>query len=182
MAIKVKARQTLINVGPQKGNYRFVMQTEIYNSLNAEKVMQEAALRSGLQKATVNAAWDAFGEVIKAWATEGHSVAVPGLGTMRFGVRATSVENVEDVSTNLITSRRVIFVPSVDIKKELGSTSINITCYDKDGKIIKQVTSRDENDVEEGEASGEGSTTGNENGNTQTPSTDDTGGGDSGLG
>ncbi len=182
MAIKVKARQTLINVGPQKGNYRFVMQTEIYNSLNAEKVMQEAALRSGLQKATVNAAWDAFGEVIKAWATEGHSVAVPGLGTMRFGVRATSVENVEDVSTNLITSRRVIFVPSVDIKKELGSTSINITCYDKDGKIIKQVTSRDENDVEEGEASGEGSTTGNENGNTQTPSTDDTGGVDSGLG
>ncbi len=167
MAIKVKARQTLINVGPQKGTYRFVLMTELYNTLNAEKVIQEAALRSGLQKATVNAAWEVFGEVIKAWATEGHSVAVPGLGTMRFGVRASSVVNVEDVSTNLITSRRVIFVPSVDIKRELANTSINITCYDKDGKVVKQVTSRDENDVEDGEASGEGSTTenGNQNGN-----------------
>ena len=29
--------------------------------------------------------------VIKAWATEGHSVAIPGLGTMRFGLRAKSV-------------------------------------------------------------------------------------------
>ena len=29
---------------------------------------------------------DAAGEVIKAWATEGHSVALPGLGTMGFGL------------------------------------------------------------------------------------------------
>ena len=41
------------------------------------------ALRSGIPKGAINAAWDAIGEVIKAWATEGHSVAVPGLGTMR---------------------------------------------------------------------------------------------------
>ena len=38
--------------------------------------------------------WDAAGEVIKAWATEGHSVAIPGLGSMRFGLRAKSVANV----------------------------------------------------------------------------------------
>ena len=29
---------------------------------------------------------DAAGEVIKAWATEGHSVALPGLSTMGFGL------------------------------------------------------------------------------------------------
>jgi hypothetical protein len=29
---------------------------------------------------------DAAGEGIKAWATEGYSVALPGLGTMRFGL------------------------------------------------------------------------------------------------
>ena len=57
---------------------------------------------------------------------------------MRFGVRATSVADVNEVSTSLITSRRVIFTPSVDIKNELKNTSINITCYDKDGNLIKQ--------------------------------------------
>ena len=51
---------------------------------------------------------------IKAWATEGHSVALPGLGTMRFGLRSKSVEDVNKVKTNLITSRRIIFTPDSD--------------------------------------------------------------------
>ena len=78
-------------------------------------MIQEAALRSGISKGAINAAWDAIGEVIKAWATEGHSVAVPGLGSMRFGLRSTSVGDVNKVGAGLITSRRVIFTPSVDI-------------------------------------------------------------------
>ena len=49
-----------------------------------------SALRSGIAKGAINAAWDAIGEVIKAWATEGHSVAVPGLGTMDWLRRACS--------------------------------------------------------------------------------------------
>lgn len=103
--------------------------------------------------------WDAIGEVIKAWATEGHSVAVPGLGTMRFGIRSTSVENVNDVATKLITSRRVIFTPNADIKDELKKTSINITCYNKDGEIVKRVTSTDDAEVEDNEdPNGGGST------------------------
>ena len=139
MAINLKAKQQLMYVGDEsKGTYRFVMSPEIYSRLNEGKVMREAAMRSGIPQGTITAAWAAIGEVIKAWATEGHSVAIPGLGTMRFGVRATSVEDVNEVSTGLITSRRVIFTPSVDIKNELKNTSINITCYDKDGNRIKQ--------------------------------------------
>ena len=89
----------------------------------------------------MKACWDAAGEVIKAWATEGHAVALPGLGSMRFGLRSKSVEKVEDVKTGLITSRRIIFTPSVDLKDELANTGILITCYDRDGKEVKRVTS-----------------------------------------
>ena len=66
--------------------WAYVLQADLYNKLSQSKVIQEAALRSGIAKGAINAAWDAIGEVIKAWATEGHSVAVPGLGTMRFGL------------------------------------------------------------------------------------------------
>lgn len=128
-----------------------MLQADLYSKLSSAKVIQEAALRSGINKGAINAAWDAIGEVIKAWATEGHSVAVPGLGTMRFGIRSTSVENVNDVATKLITSRRVIFTPNSDIKDELKKTSINITCYNKDGEIVKRVTSTDDADVEDNE-------------------------------
>ena len=193
MAIKVIARQTLQKIGKYVGTYRFVMQTQLYNSLSQAKVIKEASLRSGIQKGALNAAWDAIGEVIKAWATEGHSVAIPGLGSMRFSVRANSVENVEEVSTKLITSRRVIFTPSVDIKNELKQTGINITCFDKDGNLVKAVNSSDAGNVEDGEDENTGNGTDNQGGtdngstdtggNTETPGGDENGGNsDGGIG
>lgn len=151
MAIKLKAIER--NVAFEKGTQKwaFVMQPELYSRLTDNKVIQEAAMRSGIGKGAVSAAYEAIGDVIRAWATEGHSVAVPGLGTMRFGVRANSVEKVDEVSTELITSRRVIFTPSVDIKDELARTAISITCYDRNGNVIKQVTSDDNGNVEDPE-------------------------------
>ena len=149
MAINLKAKETLIQVGELKGKYRFVLGTELYSKLSESKVIKEAALRSGVSRGVMQACWDAAGEVIKAWATEGHSVAIPGLGTMRFGVRAKSVETVAEVASGLITARRVIFTPNVDIKEELQRTAIQITCYDKDGKVIKNVSSGDGGSVED---------------------------------
>ena len=171
MSIKVKAIERELMVGTNAGEYRYIMQADLYNKLSDAKVIQEAALRSGINKGAINAAWDAIGEVIKAWATEGHSVAVPGLGTMRFGVRATSVSDVNKVATSLITTRRVIFTPNVDIKEELKKTSINITCYDRNGNLVKRVTSMDDGDVEdnENENTGENQGENQDSGNTPAP-------------
>lgn len=158
MAINLKAKETLIQVGDLKGKYRYVLGTELYNKLSESKVIKEAALRSGVSRGVMQACWDAAGEVIKAWTTEGHSVAIPGLGTMRFGVRAKSVATVDEVASGLITARRVIFTPNVDIKDELMNTSIQITCYDRNGKVIKNVTSGDTGDVEDPDTPSGGST------------------------
>ena len=141
MALKVKAKEQFQNIGKYANTYRYVMMPELYTALAQDKVIKEAALRSGVSKGIMHACWDAAGEVIKAWATEGHSVALPGLGTMRFGLRAKSVEKVEEVKTGLITSRRIIFTPAVELKDELADTAIQITCYDRDGKEVKRVTS-----------------------------------------
>ena len=144
MALKVKAVERLLkftNDENDHGVYRYVLKPELYTSLDQKKVIREAALRSGVSQGVMKACWDAAGEVIKAWATEGHSVALPGLGSMRFGLRSKSVEKVEDVKTGLISSRRIIFTPSVDLKDELANTGILITCYDRTGKEVKRVTS-----------------------------------------
>ena len=167
MAIKVKAVERELKIGNLAGQYRYILQADLYNKLSDAKVIQEASLRSGITKGSISAAWEAIGEVIKAWATEGHSVAVPGLGSMRFGIRSTSVANVNDVATDLITTRRVIFTPNVDIKDELKRTAINITCYDRNGDLVKRVTSADDGDVEDNENSGENQ--GEEQGNTPAP-------------
>ena len=149
MAIKVKAVERNVSFDKNSEKWAYVLQAELYSKLSQSKVIQEAALRSGISKGSINAAWDAIGEVIKAWSTEGHTVAIPGLGTMRFGLRATSVSNVNMVGSSLITARRVIFTPNVDIKDELARTAINITCYDRYGNIVKRVTSTDDGNVED---------------------------------
>jgi len=167
MALKVKAVEKLVKFKKDDpGTWRYVMSPELYTSLAQDKVIKEAALRSGVSRGVMQACWDAAGEVIKAWATEGHSVALPGLGTMRFGLRAKSVENVNDVKTSLITTRRIIFTPAVDLKEELASTAIQITCYDRNGEEVKRVTSTDPGTVEDPENTGEntgGENTGGEN-------------------
>ena len=155
MAIKIKAVEKLIKFSKtDAGVYRYVMQPELYTALSQEKVIREAALRSGVSKGVMQACWDAAGEVIKAWATEGHSVALPGLGTMRFGLRAKSVEDVNDVKHSLIKTRRIIFTPAVELKDELAATSIQITCYDRTGAEVKRVTSTDPGEVEDPENDG----------------------------
>ena len=104
MTMKVKAVEKKLKFtkdANDPGVWRYVMTPEQYSSLSQKKVIREAALRSGVSQGVMQACWDAAGEVIKAWATEGHSVALPGLGTMRFGLRAKSVENVNDVKAGL---------------------------------------------------------------------------------
>ena len=112
-------------------------------------MIKEAAIRSGVSEGVMQACWKGAGEVIKAWATEGHSVALPGLGNMRFGLSAKAVADVNDVKTSLIRTRRIVFTPTVALKEELASTAIQITCYDRNGDIVKRVTSADLGTVEE---------------------------------
>ena len=193
MALKVKAQEKMQKIGTYAGKYRYVMMPELYTALTQDKVIKEAALRSGVSKGVMQACWDAAGEVIKAWATEGHSVALPGLGTMRFGLRAKSVATAEEVKTGLISTRRIIFTPAVDLKDELASTAIQITCYDRTGKEVKRVTSTDPGTVEDPEnenqngnqnqgGSGNQSQGGNTGGNTGGNQGGNTGGGNSGGG
>ena len=165
MALKVKAVERLLKFDKESaGKYRYVMKPEMYSTLTQAKVIKEAALRSGVSQGVMKACWDAAGEVIKAWATEGHSVALPGLGTMRFGLRSKAVENVNEVKSGLIMSRRIIFTPSVDLKDELANTAIQISCIDRNGKEVKRVTSTS-GDVEDPENENGGSENENQNQN-----------------
>ena len=177
MALKIKAKERLMKFNKEsEGTYRYVMVPDLYSTLDQTKVIREAALRSGVSEGVMHACWDAAGEVIKAWATEGHSVALPGLGSMRFGLSARSVADVNEVKTSLIKTRRIVFTPSVELKDELRNTNVYITCYDRDGNVVKRVSSTDNAPVEDGDdpdngdGGNSGSTDSGNSGNTENPS------------
>ena len=160
MAIKVIAQRREVKLGKKPG-MKFVMRPDLYTPIQEKKVFSEASTHSGISAGVIKAAWDAAGEVLRTWATEGHSVPLPGLGTMRFGVRSKAVEKLEDVKANLISVRRIVFTPSVEVKDELKNTAIQITCLDEDGNVLKRITSGDSGEVEDNE-------TGENTDNTQT--------------
>ena len=177
MAIKVIAQRRVLKIGNKPGVKKFVMRPDLYTPIQEKKVFQEASTHSGISAGVIKAAWDAAGEVIRTWATEGHSIPLPGLGTMRFGVRSKAVENLEDVKTGLISVRRIIFTPNVEVKDELKNTSIQITCLDEDGTVLKRVTSGDSGDIEDNENTQPG-TGGNGGGQIPPQGGDDPGEGD----
>ena len=166
MAIKVIAQRREVKLGKNPG-MKFVMRPDLYSPIQEKKVFAEAATHSGISSGVIKAAWDAAGEVIRTWATEGHSVPLPGLGTMRFGVRSKAVEKLEDVKANLITTRRIVFTPNVEVKDELKNTAIQITCLDEEGNVLKRVTSGDSGEIEDNEENG-GSSTGSGTGGEET--------------
>ena len=161
MAIKVIAQRREVKLGKNPG-MKFVMRPDLYIPIAEKKVFAEASTHSGISAGVIKAAWDAAGEVIRTWATEGHSVPLPGLGTMRFGVRSKAVAELEDV------------------KEELKNTSIQITCLDEDGNVLKRVTSGDNGDVEDNENGG--TTDSGNNGSTENGGGNQNGGGDNGGG
>ena len=174
MALKVKAKEKKLKFSKNEndpGFWRYVLVPDLYSTLDQDKVIKEAAIRSGVSEGVMQACWKGAGEVIKAWATEGHSVALPGLGNMRFGLSAKAVEDVNDVKTSLITTRRIIFTPTVALKEELANTAIQITCYDRDGNIVKRVTSADPGTVEDPEGDDNGTETGGSQGQGGSSST-----------
>ena len=144
----------MLKIGKTPGVKKFVMRPDLYIPIQEKKVFAEAATHSGISAGVIKAAWDAAGEVLRTWATEGHSIPLPGLGPMRFSVRSKAVENLDDVKTNLITTRRIVFTPSVEVKDELKNTSIQITCLDEDGTVLKRVTSGDSGEIEDNEKGG----------------------------
>ena len=188
MAIKLIAQRLVLKIGNNPGVKKFVMRPDLYSPIQEKKVFAEAASHSGISAGVIKAAWDAAGAVIRTWATEGHSIPIPGLGTMRFGVRSKAVENLDDVKSALITSRRIVFTPSVDVKEELKNTAIQITCLDEQGNVLKRVTSGDSGEIEDSDNTDNGQTGGNTGGGSASGSNSgsntggNTGGGNSGGG
>ena len=79
MAIKVIAQRRLLKIGKNPGVKKFVMRPDLYIPIQEKKVFAEASTHSGISAGVINAAWDAAGEVLRTWATEGHSVPLPGV-------------------------------------------------------------------------------------------------------
>ena len=135
--LKIKSKQQVIKVGEHKGEEMFVMKVEHYNTMDAKKVIEYASETYGLPKYMLGASWEAIGQVLSTWALEGHIVEIPGLGNIRAEIRAKAQTDVSKVSDKDVFRRKLLLTPTKSIKDELNSTTLEITCYDRNGQEVK---------------------------------------------
>ena len=137
--------------------WRYVLRADKYSTLSEAKVLDEASAHSGIGRGALKGAWDAIGEVVKNWLTEGHSVPLPGVGTMRFSLQSKAVEDVNDVASSLIRARKIVYTPETSIKQVLQKTNVSITCIDRNGEVVKRVQDQADNEtIEDGDGDGDG--------------------------
>ena len=139
MGINIKAKQTLHNVGKYKGDYRYTLYTEPIGKVSLKNVIEETALRTGINKCVIHAVCMELSDVIKHFASEGFSVPLLYLGMLHFSIRAESAKDVDEITPSLITNRRISMTPNKQLKKRLNSSPLCITCYDKSGVIVRRI-------------------------------------------
>ena len=76
--IQIKAKQQNVSFEKNVEKLAYVLSAHLYNTLAADKVIQEAAKRSGISEGVIKAAWDAAGEVIRTWARRGNNTQTGG--------------------------------------------------------------------------------------------------------
>jgi hypothetical protein len=96
------------------------------------------------------------------------------------------VADVSKVKSELIKTRRIVFTPNTQLKKELAETAIQITCYDRNGDVVKRVTTTSGDVVTEPDTDTSTDTDTNpqnsDNTNTDNTNTDNTSSGGNGNG
>ena len=136
--LNIKSTQQAIKVGEHKGEEMFVMKVEHYNTMDAERIIDYAAETYCIPRGMLRASWEAIGQVVSTWALEGHIVEIPGLGNIRAEVRAKAQKEAKDVSVDDVFRRKLLLTPTKTIKNQLNATTLDITCYDKEGREVKK--------------------------------------------
>ena len=100
--IKIKAVEQKLMVGPKAGQYVYMLGAETYSSLVESKVIEEASLRSGIQKGALQAAFSAIGETIKAWTNDVRIVAVEPFECQALTGGVTGAHNIPDIGYGIV--------------------------------------------------------------------------------
>ena len=89
-----------------------------------EELLNSVQEICSLTLADVTAIVKSFQEVVLEMLSEGYSVHVDNLGSFRPTLKATSVENKDDVSADLIKQVHCVFTPSVRLKEAIKMNNL----------------------------------------------------------
>ena len=114
-----------------KDKSAFVTRVITYSRISSDELIDSAARNNAIPKGHVGASCDAIMNEFQNYLLNGHSVEIPYLGTFRLSVCCKSVDKAEDVSASNIYRKKVLFIPSSNFKKLIGSCNFEMQDVDE---------------------------------------------------
>jgi predicted histone-like DNA-binding protein len=108
----------------------YVTRAQRYNTISTDELVDHAAEDSNVPKAQLRASAEALMLQAKELMLNGHTIEFKPLGFLRFSISCKAVKNKENVSANLVRTRRVIFRPSTRLKAEMRRVNFTTTIVD----------------------------------------------------
>lgn len=110
----------------------YVTRAVRYNTITTDELVDHAAEDSNVPKAMLHASAEALLLQAKELLLNGHTIEFKPLGFLRFSVSCKTVKNKENVSANLVRTRRILFQPSTRLKADMKRINF-ITTVEEDG-------------------------------------------------
>ena len=108
----------------------YVTRAVRYNTIGTDELVTHASADSGVSKAMLKATFEAIMQEIQQLVLNGHSVQLGDLGTLQFSISCKSVEDKEDLSTDLIKTRRMLFRASSKLRDEMNDVKFDTVIID----------------------------------------------------
>ena len=110
----------------------YVTRAVRYNTIGTDELVTHASADSGVSKAMLKATFEAIMQEIQQLVLNGHSVQLGDLGTLQFSISCKSVEDKEDLSTDLIKTRRMLFRASSKLRDEMNDVKFDTVIIEGD--------------------------------------------------
>lgn len=110
----------------------YVTRAVRYNTIGTDELLSHASADTGVSKAMLKATFEAMMQEIRQLALNGHSVQLGDLGTLKFSISCKSVENKDDLSTDLIKTRRMVFRASSKLRDEMDDVKFETVIVEDD--------------------------------------------------
>ena len=112
-------------MAPKDKNY-YIQHAVKYSTISWDELCGNIARSLGVSKPVATAAASAIVEQMRQLMLNGHSIRVGNIGYLRFGIHAKAVDREEDLSVDLVKSRRVLFIPTGEVKNSLKNIEFEV--------------------------------------------------------
>lgn len=103
---------------------RFFRRPVHYSVIGTQELIRLAAQDSQLSISVVSQIFDGIRVQFNELLLNGHTVQLGDLGSFRMSISCKSASTAEEVSTDLLKTRRIIFLPSKELKTAIDSAKI----------------------------------------------------------